>query len=118
MLESKIKAIVSHVKSKIPVFGENGFYWDTSKEPASGMTGVTDTKDMYFGIQQKKRTTPDEYGFDSLGNDEYEVRTVYQFIAQVGCVNKFQAIQAFGNAIVSNTQLPVKILSVSFDSEF
>ncbi len=117
MLESKIKLLITHIKDKIPVFGDNGFYWDKLKEPASGMTGVTDTKDIYFGIQLKPRSTPDDFIFvDTSEIDHYKVLAQYQFVASVGCVNKMQAIQTFINALSSYPGLNIKILSASFNS--
>lgn len=119
MLEGKIRELITHIKNRIQVFGENGFYVDFFKENKDGIDGVTDTLDAYFFIQQKHRSTADEYKFTGTTRDDsgYQVSNVYQFIAGLGCVNKANAAQALINAITSYGGLNISIISASFNSE-
>jgi hypothetical protein len=118
MLESKIKLLVNHIKDQVAIFGANGFYIDHFKEYEDGIDGPTDTLENYFIIQQKHKTTADEYRFsEGKNSDTYGTSNVYQIIAGLGCVNKKNAIQALVNTIKSYPGIEAQILSASFNSE-
>jgi len=119
VLRREIKCLVDHVKTKLPIFGDNGFYIDHFADYENGINGVTDTLgDAYFFIQLKKRLTADEFKIlHTADRGQDQVLAVYQLVAGLGCVNIREAVHAIYNALMCSPDLNIAINSISTNSD-
>lgn len=121
MFNTKIKNLVTHIKTQIPLFGSNGFLNNPYKDSEDGFGGVTDKLDLYFFVQLLPSLIADEYRIeklkDELGDDTLRIGTEMIFVAGAKCVDKYQAVNAFTNALSSFTEFEVVINSASTNAE-
>jgi len=121
MLERKIEALVSHVKTQMPIFGNNGFLQNPYQDSDNQEEGVNDYLDSYFFIQLIPNALPEEYSFeDDLAPDcigDMKVSTELILVAGMNGVKKYEAIQVLTAAIKSFPGLNSLMLSASTNSE-
>jgi len=119
MLETQLKALVDHIKTRITLFGDNGFFVNVYKDNADDFQGVDDSKQNYFFVQQAPSDKANEYFFDKVIDtcDSYEVETDCLFVAGLQCPILDTAIVALASALHTFDAFNVTIDNVSTNSE-
>jgi hypothetical protein len=119
MLENRIKELVNHIKERITLFGENGYYFDFRKDNADDFHGVDDSIDNYFFIQEAPKNEPNEYLFETKFNScgTYDVTADLLFVAGLQCPILETAIISLTSALHSFADFDTEIDSISTNSE-
>lgn len=121
MLETKLKNLVTFIKSEITHFGDHGYFVDPLKDREDGFNGVTDEIDSYFFIQIIQPPAPQEYVFtemdSSLGGSGYETRVECFLIAETVNADQNLLAQAFVSTLKRFGSLDIELRGGSSNSD-